>query len=147
MGNFRLQDNELQFETNSLRRFQRGMKILKKYLGETILLKEQKKTPLAKMLKQSRDDYPEPVQIPMAEQARIVNQFKRQHYQGWPEMKLPALNGKTPRQAVRSASGRSAVALLLKEFERMEEENRLMGNPGLDIAFLWKDMKLDPEDY
>lgn len=147
MGTFRLQDDELQFEANSLKRFQQGMKVLKKYLGEMILLKEQKKTPLAKMLKQPRDRSPEPIKIPLEEQARIVNQFKRKHYQDWPEMKLPALNGKTPRQAVRSAPGRNAVALLLKEFERREEQSRLKGDPGLNIAFLWKELKLDPEDY
>ncbi|MBU4307327.1 MAG: hypothetical protein L6428_06550 [Candidatus Aminicenantes bacterium] len=147
MGTFRLHDDELQFEANSLKRFQQGMKVLKNNFGETISLKEQKKIPLAKMLKQSREKPLEPVQLPMEEQARIVNQFKRKHYQNWPDMKLPALNGKTPRQAVRSVPGRRDVALLLKNFERSEEKNRLSGEPSLDIYFLWQELKLDPEDF
>jgi hypothetical protein len=147
MGTFRLQADELQFEANSLKRFRQGMKVLENNFGETIVLKEQKKTPLAKMLKKSRHDAPEPVKIPMEEQARIVNQFKRKHYQNWPDMNLPALKGKTPRQAVRSNTGRKAVAQLLKDFEVLEQENRLRGEPALELAFLWRALGLKPEDY
>ncbi|MBU4307230.1 MAG: hypothetical protein L6428_08400 [Candidatus Aminicenantes bacterium] len=147
MGTFRLQADELQFEANSLKRFRQGMKVLENNFRETIVLKEQKKTPLARMLKQSRHDAPESVKIPMEEQAKIINQFKRKHYQSWPEMNLPALAGKTPRQAVRSNTGRKAVAQLLKDFEVLEQKNLLSGEPGLDLAFLWQELKLDPEDF
>ena len=50
-------------------------------------------------------------------QAKIA-EYMRQHYSTWPETKLPALNGKTPLQAVKTRDGREMVEALLLEFER-----------------------------
>jgi hypothetical protein len=41
---------------------------------------------------------------------------------GWLDTPLPMLGGKTPRQAMRTASGRVAVDTLLKELEHLEAE-------------------------
>jgi len=53
------------------------------------------------------------------------------HWDGWIDQKIPALGGKTPREAVKSADGREAVEALLKDAERdrgqdpfMSEANR-----------------------
>ena len=51
----------------------------------------------------------------------IVHELKRRHYADWPEHPLPALDGMTPRQAVRTADGRAAVDNLLKEMENQEQ--------------------------
>lgn len=42
----------------------------------------------------------------------------RAHYRNWIDEKIPALNGKTPRQAVRTRDGREAVAALIDQIER-----------------------------
>jgi hypothetical protein len=42
----------------------------------------------------------------------------RRHYRSWPDEQLPALGGRTPREAVRDADGREAVQALLTQFER-----------------------------
>jgi hypothetical protein len=41
--------------------------------------------------------------------------------------KIPALGGKTPRQAVRSADGREGVEALLRSFERRAAQDQDMG--------------------
>ena len=45
-------------------------------------------------------------------------EYMRQHYSTWPDIELPALNGKTPLQAVKTRDGREMVEALLLEFER-----------------------------
>jgi hypothetical protein len=47
-----------------------------------------------------------------------LDQFLRRHYENWPEVALPALNNKTPLEAVRSADGREMVKALITQFER-----------------------------
>ncbi len=46
------------------------------------------------------------------------------HWQNWVDDKIPALGGKSPREAVKSADGREAVEALLKDAERV---------PGKDL--------------
>lgn len=50
-----------------------------------------------------------------------VLQFKSDHYATWPDHPLPALDGKTPRQAMRTQKGRAAVERLLAEIEHREQ--------------------------
>jgi hypothetical protein len=40
------------------------------------------------------------------------------HWEGWINQKIPALGGKTPKEAVKSADGREAVEALLRDAER-----------------------------
>jgi hypothetical protein len=52
-----------------------------------------------------------------------VRAFKDRHYREWADQAIPALHGKTPRQAVRTAQGRAAVDVLLKDFENHEQRS------------------------
>jgi hypothetical protein len=54
----------------------------------------------------------------------------------WLDEKLPALDGKTPREAVRTPEGREKVEELLKDWENMEERKRREGKPYIDIMVL-----------
>ena len=40
------------------------------------------------------------------------------HWEGWVDLKLPALNNQAPRQAIKTSDGREAVEALLSEAER-----------------------------
>jgi hypothetical protein len=46
--------------------------------------------------------------------------YKARHDADWIDQALPALRGKTPRDATRTPSGRARVELLLKEMELSE---------------------------
>ena len=50
-------------------------------------------------------------------QAHLAD-YLRQHYRNWPQEKLPALNGETPLQAVKTRDGREMVEALLIDIER-----------------------------
>jgi hypothetical protein len=59
----------------------------------------------------------------------------------WPESKLPALKGKSPRQAVRTRAGRHAVDMLLKQLENTEAG--LPPEERMDISELRRELGLE----
>ena len=63
--------------------------------------------------------------------AQLVLDLKQHHYADWPDQPLPALNGQTPREAVRTAKGRTAVDDLLKDMENEERQSQ----PGAAFDF------------
>jgi SEC-C motif-containing protein len=54
----------------------------------------------------------------MPEVQAALRETLRRHYRSWPDEQLPALGGRTPREAVQDAEGREAVQALLRQFER-----------------------------
>ena len=49
---------------------------------------------------------------------RQIKEFYTNHWRAWVDDSIPALGGKTPREAVQTADGREAVEALLFEAER-----------------------------
>jgi hypothetical protein len=64
------------------------------------------------------DEPPEADLTDTPEAEAVIKAHLRAHYRAWPDMELPALNGKTPRQAVKTGDGRELVEALLLDFER-----------------------------
>ncbi len=72
-----------------------------------------------------------------------VAEIMRKHWEEWPDMALPALQGKTPREAVRDELGRQQVKALLEDAEQTfrsgnngplgELENRVMVRSELGL--------------
>lgn len=59
-----------------------------------------------------------------------IEQMMRNHWEKWPDMELPALQGKTPRQAVQDDLGRQQVNALLEDAEHnCRSSNGAMGSP------------------
>jgi hypothetical protein len=72
--------------------------------------------------------------------AEIARAFKQRHYGEWTDHPIPALQGKTPREAIRTAQGRTAVEVLLKDFENREQ--RSPPEARFDFAEVRKDLGL-----
>jgi len=53
------------------------------------------------------------------------------HWEDWVDQKIPALGGKTPRQAVKTPDGRESVEALLLDAERHMAHDEKMGDIGL----------------
>jgi len=62
------------------------------------------------------------------------------HYESWPDHPLPALDGRTPRRAVRTADGRRQVRALLKHLEN--STGMVEGMPEYDFSWLWQELGL-----
>jgi len=58
-------------------------------------------------------------------QAKMAEIFGR-HWESWVDEKIPALGGKSPRNAVKTADGHEAVEALLKDFERDRGQDPVM---------------------
>ena len=53
------------------------------------------------------------------------------HWEGWVDENIPALGGKTPRQAVKTADGRESVEALLRSAERRARRDESLGQETL----------------
>ncbi len=58
-------------------------------------------------------------------QAHVAEMFSR-HWESWVDQEIPALGGKTPREAAKTADGREAVEALLKDAERGRGQDAFM---------------------
>lgn len=83
--------------------------------------------------------------IPIEVQQQIYSQFMQKHCEKWLNEKIPALDGKTPKQAVQSTDGMRRVAELLKSFENIEAHNKKDGRPFYDLSWMWDRLGLDRE--
>ena len=82
-------------------------------------------------------------EIPMEIQQKLYRKFMDKHNKNWLKKKIPALNGKTPLQAVKTKEGRNKVIELLKSFENSEERNKKEGDPYYDLSWMWEQLGLD----
>lgn len=75
-----------------------------------------------------------------AEIEQLLLDVKRRHYADWPDQSVPALDGLSPREAVRTARGREAVDVLLKDMENREQ--RHAGRDAFDFGELRRELGL-----
>ena len=87
---------------------------------------------------------PDPNPLPRELEEPAYLKYKEEHYRLWPDSALPYLDGKTPRQAVRTAGGRRRVADLIRMLENGEERNRREKGFGYDVSWMWTELRLDP---
>jgi hypothetical protein len=80
-------------------------------------------------------------EAPPPELEKAMREYKERHYAEWLDHPLPALGGKTPREAVRTKSGRTAVDLLLKDMENHEQ--RLPAGPRYDFGKVRRALRLE----
>ena len=69
--------------------------------------------------------------------AETMREFLDKHYQSWIDTPLPALDGRTPRQAIKTKSGKDEVVVVLKYMENMEGHRALQqGECRYDFGWL-----------
>ncbi|MDO5675658.1 MAG: hypothetical protein Q4G66_12210 [bacterium] len=72
-----------------------------------------------------------------------IEQFLRKHWESWPDLELPALQGKTPRQAVQDELGREQVRALLEDAEMtMRKSNGTLGSMA-DLEWVRRTLGLE----
>ncbi len=83
--------------------------------------------------------------IPTELEREMILQMKAQHYARWPDDPLPALGGKTARQALKTKAGRRAVLDLIRDMEHDEAREAKAGQPAFDFTPLRKTLGLEGE--
>ena len=141
LGHIKIDGRSMNIEVNSENRANKIRALVEKMLPDaryktTVIeslqamlaqAEEQGETPASRQRQKEQDELNNLPEV----QAKIA-EYMHQHYRNWPEEKLPALNGKTPLQAVKTKDGKEMVEALLMEFERRGKHT----NPPLDPAII-----------
>jgi hypothetical protein len=114
--------NELRIETNSTRRANALRKPIEKACRGLITDHQRTQTDAAELFAASRSDQAQGARPALmdAEIQSVIHNEKLSFYENWINTSIPALGGKTPKQAVRSLRGREALNALLKTIENHE---------------------------
>jgi SEC-C motif-containing protein len=132
------------FETTSKPRATRGRAFLEALAGEAVRYRVTRfESAQAAMDRLPADPRPAASEIPPEVQAEIVGAYYEEHYRGWVNTPLPALRGRTPRDAARSKTARPRVIALLKDMESHAARERLEGRPAYDFGWMWGELGLE----
>jgi hypothetical protein len=76
--------------------------------------------------------------LPPEAVAQAIEQVLLRHYANWVDEIIPALGGRTPRQAITTPAGLERVKGLLREYEDGErQQSAAQGRPAVSYQFLW----------
>ncbi len=125
LGNIAIDGHRLTVEVNSAERDDALRREIAKRLGDVGRFKIDEIQDLEAMMDQHADkpakkenagSHEELMRLPevQAQVAKILSK----HWESWPDQKIPALGGITPRKAVKTRDGREAVEALLRDAER-----------------------------
>jgi hypothetical protein len=141
LGGIELQADALVLATNSQRRCDLGCTLLSGILGECVLQPSLKTETVDQLLASARAE-PQQLDIPEEESCAIIHDYLDQHYSEVLDQPVPMLGGKSPRAAVRTASGRIKVAGWLKMMEnstaKAADHNGALAI--YDFGWLWNEL-------
>jgi hypothetical protein len=129
VGRFTVDAGRLRLETNSVERADDLRSRLEQACGALMRHRIREHVdPTSSVRPHDHAPPSSPSKEPNANEARVaLQEFKRAHYEQWLDEPLPALSGRTPRQAVRSKLGREQVDIVLRTMENHEQ--RAGGEP------------------
>lgn len=104
LGNIEITGDKLLLECNSKKRLEKGKKLILERVSGVLIHKAdsfQDPEPAVKSYEGEREGK-EKNQIPPEIRQKVYNQYMQKHYEKWLTEKIPALNGKTPLQAIKN---------------------------------------------
>jgi len=75
----------------------------------------------------------------------LVAQLYSRHYRAWVDEPVPALDGRTPREAAKLPALKPRVEELIRGIEGMYERALKEGQPAYDPSWMWADLGLDTD--
>ena len=137
-GHVHLGGGELTLECSTRQRLERGKALLQVLAGGHLRHLDDDFTSWQSAMRDRKasPDAPEGSGLPPDLERELVQKVLDEHYRKWLDMGLPALDGKTPREAVTTAKGRAQVLELLKLPENGEEHKGGDGLAWYDVSKL-----------
>ncbi len=149
LGSVTIGEGFLVLECQSRERLAKGREALEALLGELLSQPmesfEDVQAALRRRAEEKSPPRQKPSALPDAEALEMMKEFKRRHYKKALSQRIPMLEGKTPRQALRSKRGRALVIEWLKELENAEAHQMARGGNGIDLAWMWERLGLEEE--
>jgi hypothetical protein len=143
VGRVEVSGSKLRLETNSVERADSLRQRLESACGDSIRHLAREHSDAFSLLargEEGPDPGEQPSEIPPADANNLIRAFKEKHYADWADQPLPALEGRTPREAVRTKAGRGSVDVLLKDCEN--HEARIPEGQRFDFSGLRRDLGL-----
>jgi len=145
VGVIELRGDRLRVETNSIARADALRREIEAALGALAKHRAREHTdPNVAMARaeRSRGAATAPEAPPPPELQAVFRQYLDQHWAGWLDTQLPALDGLTPRAAAARPADRRRLVTLLKECE--VREGRKPGHERYDMQKVWSALGIDP---
>jgi len=137
LGTVTLTPKRLELRCLSKERLDQGKKRLFEILGDDIQHRIDTYEDLVKKAMESSREAPSIEEDEMPEKFYpLFSKTMGELVTKWIDEKIPALDGRTPREAVKTSEGREKVEELLKDWENMEERKRKDGELYIDINIL-----------
>ena len=148
LGQLALAGGQLKVHVNSAARAARARTLVGRLLGDNAKYRVSKITSAEAMLADAKSrpalegesEHERLMQIP--EVREKLAEMSMHHYTEWLDTRIPVLNERTPREAVRDRDGREAVAALIAQIERDGARESPPLDPGIP-AMLRRELGLD----
>jgi hypothetical protein len=147
LGSVRLDPAAVVLQTNSAERAERGRGWLAQVLGSLVgpaltAMQTPEQAMAEHAAKGDAEPLPEPP-LPPEEMAALLHEVEDRHYREILSQPIPALDGKSPKQAARSKAGRQKVADWLKYLENgAAHRAQSQGHPAYDFGWMWEALKV-----
>lgn len=147
LGNIEIRDRTLLLSVNSRQRAERGRDLLAAHLGSLVGAPLIAHEDIERTLDGPSGPQASPAdEIPPEVAAQIIRDYLDDHYRRTLDDPLPVLDGKTPRQAVKTKKGRGQVIEWLKYLENGEHRRAAsQGQEPYDMTWMWRELKLEGE--
>ena len=148
LGHLEHRDRSLIVETNSVERGERGRSMIESLAGSAIRHRATTHEDLARRVRESlrpgaRQETSERSGAeelpPGVAEALALNHYAR-HYRAWLDDSIPALDGRTPREAARDSAMRPRLAELIGGLESMYQRALKGGFPAYDPSWMWNEL-------
>ena len=141
VGRAHVEAETVRLETNSVKRADELRRRVEAACDGLLSRHTREETEPSKLREAMEGQPPPPREPSSPELLEALREFKSRHYATWLDTGLPALKGKSPRQAVRTKAGRHEVDVLLKELENAEA--RLPVEERMDFSGLRSELGLE----
>jgi hypothetical protein len=145
LGDVRLWRDRLELLCLSRERLEAGKGLLQEILGRRFIrhLGDDFKDIVHETFQEPSSSRRRTRTLPRKEWA-LARQMAAEQLKEWPDTSIPALGGKSPRQAASDPAMREQLEEMLKAIEYTEEQKRRAGEPCMDIADLRRELGLPP---
>lgn len=155
LGTLDLRGGILTVEANSVERGRRARELVERLAGsatrhrgtthEDVRRKVMEGVTARALGRGDQDARPVPAAIDPDVAEALVTEHYARHYRAWVDEAVPALDGRTPREAAKSRDLRSRVEDLIRGLEGMYERALKDGQPAYDPSWMWAELGLDTE--
>jgi|SRR3989344_1462652 len=127
-GSIKIKKDMITISSNSEETYKDLIVTLEKVIDEKLIAKREKiETPEEALVKDKIEKKQSKAEKKEVDIKKMEEEFLKEHYLGWCNQKIPALNNNTPRESMKTEEGRKLLKELLLDIKNMDEHKRKSG--------------------